>query len=314
MAATRGTDRASEKATTAPVTDQPALAQGASVIIVAYGVDTLDLGWVPNAAPVLVVHNDTLLSESGCRRGCHHIFPGSNIGFGRGVNLALKDVTTSRVIICNPDTVLSAIHWDALVEAEENEVVTIPIVDGNGAAKASAFPYPSPTLLVLGVTRAIKAAPEGTLRRKVLTRVLGGWGQERKWSIAQPPGPYPLVKWWASGAVLSFDTQLLRSVNGFDPAYFLYFEDTDLSRRISRYMGSACLVIADTPPALHRVGGSVRSSADRKRVALERWQSARRYATTEKGVRWQIAALILSIGVMAHRVGVVRSVTSGRDP
>ncbi len=302
MAATGETHRASDRTNAAPEGEQRARAPSTSVIIVAYGVDKLDLGWVPEAAPMIVVHNDNLLSESVCRPSCNHIYPGSNVGFGRGVNLALRHVSTTRVIICNPDTVLSARHWDALAEGEPDEVLTVPLVDENGAAKASAFRYPSPTLILLGTTRAIKAAPVGTLRRKVFTRVLGHWGQERKWSIAQPPGHYPLLEWWASGAILSFDTQLLKSVNGFDPAYFLYFEDTDLSRRIARNVFSACLVIADTPPALHRVGGSARTPGDRKRVALERWRSASRYASTESGMRWRVAASLLSVGAMAHRL------------
>jgi GT2 family glycosyltransferase len=309
MVAAVGSEGLSNRAIEIPQTDPPALAHGASVIVVAYGVDTLDLSWVPPDAPVLVVHNDMLLTESACRPGCDHFYPGSNIGFGRGVNLALRDVATRRVIICNPDTVLSAVHWDALVEAQQNDVVTIPLIDENGFLKASAFPYPSPTLLLLGTARAIRAAPVGTVRRKILSRLLGDWGRDRKWTIAQPPGRYSLVKWWASGAVLSFDTQLLKSVNGFDPAYFLYFEDTDLSKRIAKSRCHACLVIADTPPALHRVGGSAVTLQDKRRVTLERWQSARRYASTESGLRWRVAAALLFVGATGHRMGSVRSVT-----
>jgi GT2 family glycosyltransferase len=301
-----------EVATASSVTNPSAKESSASVIYVAYGIETLDLSWIPEHAMVLVVHNDGLLAESACRPGCRHIYPDTNIGFGSGVNLALRDVSTRRVIVCNPDMALSPIHWSALIAGEQNEVVTVSLVDSDGSPKASAFPYPSPTLLILGITRAVKAAPVGTVRRKIMVRVLGDWGEARKWSVAQPPGRYPLATWWASGAVLSFDTRTLRDVLGFDPDYFLYFEDTDLCRRIARAVDSAFLVIADTPPAVHHVGGSASTPADRRRVASERWQSARRYASAEIGMRWRVAGLLLSVGAVVHRLFFGRPTTSAR--
>ncbi len=314
MVTPEGTDPPREGTLATQVPDRQLDEPGASVIFIAYGIESVDMSWIPEIAPVLVVHNDGLLPESACRSGCIHINPGENVGFGRGVNLALEKVATTRVIICNPDVALTPVHWDALTAGEGNEIVTVPLVDSDGGRKASAFPYPSPTLLVLGITRAIKIAPAGTVRRKILVRVLGDWGQTRKWSIAQPPGDYPLATWWASGAVMSFGTRMLKDVDGFDPNYFLYLEDTDLCRRIAKTVGSVALVIADTPPAIHQVGGSARTPADRQRVALERWRSARRYASTEKGVRWRLAGSLLSIGAIFHRLRAALSATPVRAP
>ena len=70
---------------------------GATVVVVAYGVNALLLDWVPATVPVVVVHNDDLLTVSSVDHpAVTHLFPGTNVGFGAGVNAALERVTTSR--------------------------------------------------------------------------------------------------------------------------------------------------------------------------------------------------------------------------
>nr|WP_315487304.1 glycosyltransferase [uncultured Undibacterium sp.] len=40
---------------------------------------------------------------------------------------------------------------------------------------------------------------------------------------------------WASGAFLAFKPELYQSLGGFDPSYFMYFEDVDICYRARRY-------------------------------------------------------------------------------
>jgi GT2 family glycosyltransferase len=44
---------------------------------------------------------------------------------------------------------------------------------------------------------------------------------------------------WASGAFLAFKPALYRALGGFDPSYFMYFEDVDICYRARRYYQQA---------------------------------------------------------------------------
>jgi N-acetylglucosaminyl-diphospho-decaprenol L-rhamnosyltransferase len=266
-----------------------------TVVIVAYGVEKLNLGALPVGVPVVIVHNDDLL-QSGTDSAAEtlHIYSDSNIGYGRAVNLGLKQVDTPRVLLLNPDAVLSDAHWSVLQTGGEEELVTVPMVDDTGKPMTSAFKYPTAAQVLWTATGAMRLVPRDSYRRKVFSKVLGSWGQDRRWSVAQPPGRYPLTDWWASAAVLALPTTLLKQVGGFDPGYFLYYEDTDLSTAIADVRPSAFLTIADTPPAIHAVGGSARSDQDHRLVASEQWKSARHFVAKRKGASWRAVGAVLS--------------------
>ena len=72
----------------------------------------------------------------------------------------------------------------------------------------------------------------GRLRRTGPAPRLRRQGPRR--SLRQTPGQWPLAERWFSAAVCSIDTESLRSIDGFDTGYFLYFEDVDLARRLGR--------------------------------------------------------------------------------
>jgi len=279
------------------------VAHGTSVIFVAYGLDILHLDWIPDDAPVLVVHNDDRLPEEACDHpSVRHFYPDRNIGFGRGVNLALEEVDTSRVVIANPDIELDRSHWDALAGGGTNEVITVPLVGPHGQPMSSVLPYPSPAMLTGSTFQAIRLAPAGSLRRRILERVLGAWGDERRWSVRTVPGCYPLDAYWIPGAVFSVDVDLLRQIGGFDAAYFLYLEDTDLCRRLARHASGTLGVVADTQPGFHEVGGSAHGPGAARLVRRCQWDSAATYAGRETGWRWRCAELAIEGGRLVHRL------------
>ena len=148
-----------------------------------------------------------------------------NIGYGAAQNLALKDTNALFHLIMNPDVLVSK---DALYEGirflESNPDVAI--VSPNAADKDSAKQYlckQYPTVFSL-ILRGIMPEFICTLFRDNLNCY-----EMRQLPEDQPSVEIPLV----SGCFMLGKTRALKSVNGFDDSYFLYFEDFDLSIRLS---------------------------------------------------------------------------------
>lgn len=258
--------------------------QRGAVIYVAYATPTLDLRWIRDSAEVVVVHNDDSLDRATVEgRTVEHIDAPANVGFGAAVNLALPTITTERIILCNPDIGLRAEHYDALLGATADEVVTVPLVDDRGGPTSVVSEYPTPISHLASAYRLGRLARRGGPARRVASKTLGGWGRAHEESLHHPVGSWPLSQRWVSGAVFSVDTERLRAVGGFDERYFLYYEDVDLCRRLAtRFPGSAARV-ADVAPGVHSVGGSAQPTTERVRR-----DSAARYAASEPGVSWRV--------------------------
>lgn len=270
---------------------------GATAVFVSYGMTSLSLTWIPPDAPVIVVHNDDLLDEDACHHPLvEHIHPGRNLGFGHAVNLAVERVHTRRVVICNPDMAFRPEHWQSLASGADAELVTVRLLDGDDRPMSSVLVYPSPTLLAAGTFDALRLAPPASRRRALLARILGSWGEERRWAVETPPGRYRLRDRWVTGAVFSIDAELFRSVGGFDPGYFLYLEDTDLCRRLGVACPDATIVVADTGPATHQLGGSANTPEAVRLVQRSQWDSAVHYARSQQGARWRAVSPLFSIG------------------
>ncbi len=189
---------------------------GATVVVVAYGVDALSLDWVPASSPVVVVHNDDLLATTAVDHPMvTHLYSETNVGFGAGVNAGLDQVTTPRVLLCNPDIQADLRHWAALQSEDPRELVVVNQVDAAGRPASVVNRYPTPAATLLTALRAGRLAPRGSRRRLWLARLLGRWGRFHAGSLdATTPGNlgidryYRLVDHWASAAMKSIDTAL----------------------------------------------------------------------------------------------------------
>jgi N-acetylglucosaminyl-diphospho-decaprenol L-rhamnosyltransferase len=262
--------------------------------MVLYRTRHVDLTSIPEGWPVVLVHNDRDLDPSSISRpGVRHLFAPGNIGFGAGVNLALPELATERVVLCNPDTALAPEHWEALAPAPPHEVRTLPLVDDRGTPTSVVNSYPTPLSHLLTGFRVGRIAPLGSRRRRLLSRASGGYARNNDAGLRLRGGRWPMTSRWASGAVMSVDCRRLAEVEGFDEGYFLYFEDVDLCQRLSERHPDTELVLVPTPPAVHHVGVSARGS--RSAVERVRLRSARRYARARPGSAWAITAALLRV-------------------
>jgi GT2 family glycosyltransferase len=265
------------------------------VIYVTYATAQLDVDWVPEAAPVIVVHNDASLEESAVSHpGVTHLHPSSNLGFGGGVNLALDRVRAGRVVLANPDTVATAEHWAALTTGTDDEVIVVPQTDDRGTPTSVVNLYPSAPAMMAAGLRLGRALPRGSATRQRLARLLGAWGREHESLQAAVDGSWPLTDYWASAALVSFPTESLRSVGGFDSDFFLYMEDVDLCRRLGRKYPEMSIRMASTRPATHRVAGSAVGPAERARIEAARLTSVRRFCAGQGGWAWRLVSATLA--------------------
>lgn len=148
-----------------------------------------------------------------------------NVGYGRGHNLAVGDSGDYHLVL-NPDVDLAE---DALANAlafmQEHPdcgLLTPAVENSTGERQYLCKRYP--TILVLGLRGF---APQW-LKRPFATRL--AWYEMRDVIGDKVVRDPPIV----SGCFMFFRAEVLRALHGFDPGYFLYFEDFDISLRAAK--------------------------------------------------------------------------------
>jgi GT2 family glycosyltransferase len=278
-----------------------------SVVVVAYGTPELDLTWVPTDAEVIVVNNDQRLDRGRLEVSTDHLvwlpYEG-NVGFGAGVNRALRHARGRRTILCNPDCYPSRAHYALLAEGKEDEVVVIAQVDRQGRPGSVVSRYPTPLSLLFTVLRLGRLAPRGSLLRRLVTPVLGAWGRAHQGSLTtlRDVDRCPLSEYWVAASLCSVDTERLRSVGGFDEKFFLYREDVDLCRRLAARHPGMIITVPECEPARHDVGGTSSTKRDKRRVLSARWESAAYYCSLQGGAAWWAVGFFCRAGSLVLRL------------
>jgi N-acetylglucosaminyl-diphospho-decaprenol L-rhamnosyltransferase len=166
---------------------------------------------------------DGMPERAAARAGDVRVLPtGGNVGYGAAANAGLADLREGWAVVANPDLVFEPGAVDELlaVAARWPRAATVgpAIRTPEGALYPSARDLPA---LSTGIGHAlfgwIWPANPWTARYR----------RERDAPRERPAG-------WLSGSCLLVDVAAFHSVGGFDPAYFMYFEDVDLADRLGR--------------------------------------------------------------------------------
>jgi GT2 family glycosyltransferase len=236
-------------------------------------VDEMTLHIVDNGPAESEAELDAVLQSWELEAGAVEIHAGhGNVGYGRANNLVLDRLGSEVHLIMNPDVELEpGALREALFALDRHPEVGMvaPAVYGDdGAPQYLCKRYP--TLWVL----FLRGFAPGFLRRR-FARALDEY--EMRDVIADRfVANVPL----ASGCFMLARTPLLLELGGFDPRFFMYFEDYDLSLRMGRHA-----VVAYVPGAriVHHGG-----EASRKGPRHVAWflRSAWRFFATHG---WKIA-------------------------
>ncbi|UKV75932.1 glycosyltransferase [Burkholderia vietnamiensis] len=171
-----------------------------------------------------------------------------NVGYGRGHNLAIERSDSVFHLVLNPDMLC---QQDTLTAASElmaayPEIgLVVPEVRGeDGSIQYLCRRYPKVLDLLLRgfAPQSIRRLFKGRLERYEMRDEYGTG--ENVWG--------PAI---VSGCFMFFRSSVLRKLAGFDPRYFLYFEDYDLSLRTAEV---ARIVYSPRVRIVHFGGGAAR--------------------------------------------------------
>jgi len=192
-----------------------------------------------------------------------------NVGFGQAANAGVAATDAEVLVLANADTRFPPGSAKAMRDfcVGRPEVGALgPLVrypDGRLQLSARAFP---------SIGQALGHA------------LLGFVKPDNPWTRA-----YRMTDWdhrservvdWVSGCCIAVRRDAFLSVNGFDPAFFMFVEDVDLCARLGE--AGWLVVFSPVTEVVHAIGGSV--SKRRFRMVVEHARSldrffARRYAT-----------------------------------
>jgi len=147
-----------------------------------------------------------------------------NIGYGRGNNLVISDAESDYHLVINPDLF---VHQDALLEAlrfmtlHESVGLLSPAVFGEDGERHYICKR-HPTLLVM----FLRSFSPGWLQSR-LQFVMDKFEMRNcDYEKMIDPLEYP------TGSFMFFRTKPLQAIGGFDPDFFLHYEDADIGRRM----------------------------------------------------------------------------------
>jgi N-acetylglucosaminyl-diphospho-decaprenol L-rhamnosyltransferase len=147
---------------------------------------------------------------------------GGNVGYGAAANAGLAGLTDGYAVVANPDVVFEPGAIDELlaVAARWPRAATV----GPAIRTPEGELYPSARDLPRLSTGAGHA-------------LLGWIWPANPWTARyrrEREAPRERTAGWLSGSCLLVDVAAFRSVGGFDPGYFMYFEDVALAERLTR--------------------------------------------------------------------------------
>jgi GT2 family glycosyltransferase len=235
-----------------------------------------DLTRIPECRVVLVEnkagarHDE--LPDSATVLGGH-----GNVGYGTAVNIAVAHARSAGLA---RDWLL-VVNSDVALPAETRDTIAPLLARASGQAEVVGF-----AVRTSKGDRGRSAAVLPSVRTNAFTAVRGENAAVERW----PHQRYPV------GAFFAIRTETFVRLGGFDPAYWMYYEETDLFTRL-RANGGRIAWAGESWPVIHEGGGTTGRAG---LLHVELGRSAAIYARVHRrslGASWpfvhgaQLAAL-----------------------
>lgn len=149
----------------------------------------------------------------------------TNVGFAVGVNAGVGVTSGEAILLLNPDAEVEPGTIKTLLKALDQlpdaGIVAPRMLDEHGRPVLSCYPFLSPLAVAWRHLQLIRLFPNAVL------------GRYRRATLA-PAQTEPVPVDWAQGACLLIRRDLLDEVGRLDPEFFLYAEEVDLAKRVTR--------------------------------------------------------------------------------
>ncbi len=249
-------------------------------IVVAYG-DTPELDSLSEqllqAGSVIVVNNGDLISKA-LPKGVEIITPPSNLGYGAGVNFAVRNHRSARwYLICNSD---------------------VSLVGNVSSLRSLILEIATPVVAFSAVENDRSFGLLPSKRTTIATMLLGENFSGRAFEGRRvPKGSFFLVR-----------ADHFTELGGFDPRFFLYYEETDLFYR-SFLRGARVCTWVDPQFTLGHRGAA---STGRTRIASAELGHSGALFARKHGLYGWSATFMVSLLVLATRQMLAGRPTSAR--
>ncbi len=178
---------------------------------------------IPKSWQVIIIDNNStnkktknILQNFNHQKNFTIIFNPKNIGFGKAVNQAVKLAKGKYLLLLNPDTLITPSQIQSLLDF---------------ARKQKHFGAIAPALVSPDCTIQPSVYPLPTLWGAIKEFILG---LQNNYLPFVPKTKQPIIVPAAVGACLLIPKTIFNKIKGFDPKYFLYFEDIDLCRKLNQ--------------------------------------------------------------------------------
>jgi GT2 family glycosyltransferase len=177
---------------------------------------------------LIVVDNsptERLRAVCESRPGVKYLFPGKNLGFGAGHNLAFseKKLRSQLHMVINPDIRFDPKEMEGFLSwlsGQEDTVLAVPmILNPDGTRQHAVREIPTPLTLLK--------------RRLNVLGVFDDFIAKDEWHDC--PFEHVTDIPFAHGAFLVFKTEVFEKLGGFDERFFMYMEDVDIFLRARQY-------------------------------------------------------------------------------
>ncbi len=213
------------------------------------------------------------------RRGWTSVLLDENVGFGGGVNRG------AAVAFARGSEILLVLNPDAVLAADDARALAAEVAADDALLVAPVIRRPDGSLWTEGVDLYFD---DGTMA-----------GIRHRESHAGRPRMM-----WVSGACFAVSGALWQRIGGFDEQYFLYWEDVDLSQRVTaagggvRVLASAVAVHDEGGTHDDRRAGRAKSETYYYFNIRNRLLFARQRLGPEDFRRWRRSALRVSWGIL----------------
>ena len=272
--------------------------EGIRIVVVTYSPGPLLDTLLSSLSKATLAPYEVVLADNGSTDGVPEraagapeitlVRTGGNVGYGRAANAGAAGAAAPWLLIVNPD-----VRWCQPGALDDLITAAGRWPDAGAFGPAIVTPdgqlYPS-----------ARALP--SLGRGIGHALAGWWWPSNPWTAAyrkEDGSPAEAPVGWLSGSALLVRRSAFASVGGFDPRYFMYFEDVDLCDRLARAGWAS--VYVPTAVVEHAGGHATKRSP----AAMQRAHHASAYrylADHHRGLGWAPVRLVLRLGLTARYV------------